>query len=48
VRRAHQDRLSGATARRHRDGLSVSPDGRSVLFGRAREQSNLMMIESFR
>jgi Tol biopolymer transport system component len=30
------------------DGLSVSPDGHSVLFGRAHEQSNLMMIEGFR
>jgi hypothetical protein len=29
-------------------GLSVSPDGRSVLYGGSRATSNLMMIESFR
>ncbi len=29
-------------------GLSVSPDGRSIAYGRLREISNLMMIENFR
>jgi hypothetical protein len=30
------------------DGLSVSPDGRSIVFGRNRPASDLMMIENFR
>ena len=29
-------------------GLSVSPDGRSIVYGRVREISSLMMIENFR
>jgi hypothetical protein len=30
------------------DGLSVSPDGRSIVYGRSRPASDLMMIENFR
>jgi hypothetical protein len=29
-------------------GLAVSPDGRSVLYGRSSSTSDLMMIENFR
>jgi hypothetical protein len=32
----------------HGAGLSVSPDGRSILYGRVRLPSDLMMIENFR
>ncbi len=30
------------------DGMSVSPDGRTIVYGRARPASDLMMIENFR
>ena len=30
------------------DGLSVSPDGRSIVYGLTRESSNLMLIQNFR
>jgi Tol biopolymer transport system component len=30
------------------DGMSVSPDGRSLLYGRSRPASDLMLIENFR
>ncbi len=30
------------------NGLSVSPDGRSIVYGRTRAASDLMMIENFR
>jgi hypothetical protein len=29
-------------------GLSVSPDGHTILYGRASSTSDLMMIENFR
>ena len=29
-------------------GLSVSPDGRRIVYGRTQEFSSLMMIENFR
>ena len=29
-------------------GLGVSPDGRSIVFGRGASTSDLMMIENFR
>ena len=29
-------------------GLSVSPDGRTILYGASAEASDLMMIENFR
>jgi hypothetical protein len=29
-------------------GVSVSPDGRTIIFGRAKFASDLMMIENFR
>ncbi len=29
-------------------GLSVAPDGRSIVYGRTREFSRLVMIENFR
>jgi dipeptidyl aminopeptidase/acylaminoacyl peptidase len=46
--RSGADRPWGSVDADGIDGLSVSPDGRSVLFGRARELSSLAMIEGFR
>jgi hypothetical protein len=43
-----QDRLVATLDTDVINGLSVSPEGGSIVFGRDRETSDLMMIENFR
>jgi hypothetical protein len=43
-----QDRLAATIETDSIDGLSVSPNGRSLVYGYVRATSDLMMIENFR
>ena len=43
-----QERPVGTIETAWLGGLAVSPDGKSILYGRSRETSALMMIENFR
>jgi Tol biopolymer transport system component len=44
----HEDRPIPGIDADSIDGMSVSPDGRTIVYGRARPASDLMMIENFR